>query len=63
MDPAVASVICASIVTSGTVIVAALNAFKDVDKAVDRAVKPKDERIAALETYIRTLPGGNPDDA
>lgn len=62
MDPAVASVIVAAIATTGTIVVALINANKDVDRAVTRAVTPLNDLITRLKALIRSL-GGDPDDA
>lgn len=62
MDPAVASVVVASIATAGTIAVALINAVKDVDRAVTRAVAPLNDLILRLKAQVRSL-GGDPDDA
>ncbi|RYE42592.1 MAG: hypothetical protein EOP24_32150 [Hyphomicrobiales bacterium] len=62
MDPAVASIVVASIATAGTIAVAFINAMKDVDRAVTRAVAPLNDLITRLKAQVRSL-GGDPDDA
>lgn len=62
MDPAVASIVVASIATTGTVVVALINAMKDVDGAVARAIAPLNDLITRLKAQVLSL-GGDPDDA
>lgn len=60
MDTATATVIATTITTLGMIVVALIGVARDNDKAVRKALAPKDEEIHRLREKVITL-GGDPD--